>query len=90
MKTRRTPWILFALGLALALLPQPVFACAACFGKSDSALAQGMNMGIFSLLGVIVFVLGAFATFFIYLAKKSSAVAAHSMASEPAETPNKS
>jgi hypothetical protein len=31
-----------------------LFACAACYGKSDSPLASGMNWGIFTLLGVIV------------------------------------
>ena len=65
-----------ALGLAalLALLPQSAFACSACFGKSDSALAQGMNAGIFALLFVVVFVLSGFAVFFIYLAKRASAI----------------
>ena len=59
-----------------AASPHPVLACAACFGKSDSKLAEGMNMGIFSLLAVVVFVLGAIASFFIYLAKRSSTMAA--------------
>ena len=53
-----------------------LLACAACFGQSDSPLAKGMNMGIFSLLVVVVFVLSGIAAFFIYLAKKSSAAAA--------------
>jgi hypothetical protein len=35
-----------------------------------------MNWGIFSLLGMIVLVLGGVATFFVYLAKKSAAVSA--------------
>lgn len=61
-----------ALILGLAFHSQSVFACAACFGKSDSPLAQGMNWGIFSLLAVIVSVLGGIATCFIYLARKSS------------------
>ena len=49
-------------------------ACSACFGKSDSPLAQGMNWGIFSLLAVIIPVLGCVGGFFVYLAKKSAAV----------------
>jgi len=60
----------------IAAMPQSLFACAACFGKSDSALAKGMNWGIFSLLAVVVFVLGCFATFFIYLARRAAATAA--------------
>ncbi len=45
-------------------------ACAACYGASDSPLAQGMNWGIFSLLAVVVCVLGGIASFFIFLAKE--------------------
>ena len=46
-------------------------ACAACYGQSDSAMAQGMNWGIMVLLGVIGGVLGAIAGFFVYLARKT-------------------
>ena len=59
--------------LAAVALPQPVLACSACFGASDSDLAKGMNMGIFALLAVIVVVLGGIASFFIYLARRASA-----------------
>jgi len=51
-----------------------LLACAACFGKTDSNLAQGMNWGIFSLLAVIVCVLGVLSTFFIFLAKRAAMV----------------
>ena len=61
-----------ALVLGLAGQAQSVFACAACFGKSDSPLAQGMNWGIFSLLAVVICVLGGIAAFFIYLARKAA------------------
>lgn len=58
---------------ALLLCSRPeVFACAACFGQSDSRMAQGMNMGIFALLGVITCVLGGVAAFFIHLARRGS------------------
>ena len=59
----------------LTLYPHGVFACAACFGKSDSPMAQGMNMGIFSLLAVVGVVLSAVAGFFIFLARKSARTA---------------
>jgi len=52
-----------------------LLACAACYGQSDSAMAAGMNWGIFSLLGVIVFVLGGLAGFFVYLAKRAATIA---------------
>jgi hypothetical protein len=60
----------------MAAFPSPVFACAACFGKSDDALARGMNMGIFSLLIVITSVLIGLVAFFIFLARRSARFAA--------------
>ena len=59
-----------ALALAFAFQPTALQACAACYGASDSPMAKGMNWGIFSLLAVVVVVLGSVAAFFIYLAKK--------------------
>lgn len=73
-----------AVAAALAAAPQPALACAACFGRSDSRLAEGMNWGIASLLGVVVFVLGGFAAFFIYLARRAAATAAGSPATPAA------
>lgn len=58
--------------LGFCMLPSSVWACAACFGASDSKLAVGMNWGIFSLLVVVVGVLGTIATFFVYLAKRAA------------------
>ncbi|MFM7101146.1 MAG: hypothetical protein ACKOET_09340 [Verrucomicrobiota bacterium] len=49
----------------------PMLACASCFGRSDSAQAEGMNAGILALL---VFVLGvwiAFGSFFVFLVRRS-------------------
>jgi hypothetical protein len=74
--------LLTALVVALADHPQALHACAACAGRSDSAMAQGMNWGIFSLLAVIVAVLGSIAGFFIFLARRSAAAAA-----VPAQSP---
>jgi hypothetical protein len=51
-------------------------ACAACFGKSDSALAKGMNWGIFVLLGVVSMVLMGFAGMGFYIVRRGSAIAA--------------
>jgi hypothetical protein len=59
----------------LAGLPPSAWACAACFGRSDSKLAEGMNMGIFSLLLVVLLVLSGVAAFFIYLARRASTLA---------------
>ena len=52
--------------------PRPLLACAACFGRSDSSLAQGMNCGIFTLLGVVVSVLSCFVVFFVHIARRST------------------
>ena len=70
-------WRIFLVSAALVMasLPHTASACAACFGRSDSKLAQGMNMGILSLLVVVVFVLGGFAAFFVYLVRRSSMMA---------------
>jgi heme/copper-type cytochrome/quinol oxidase subunit 2 len=55
---------------ALALAPSPLLACAACYGRSDSALAEGMNWGIFTLLGVVLTVLTCILVFFVHIVRK--------------------
>jgi hypothetical protein len=72
-------------GLCLSFAPGSALACAACFGKSDSSLAKGMNWGIASLLVVVIGVLSGIASFFVYIARKS-AMADASMSGNPAES----
>ncbi len=61
------------LTLLVTMAAPSLFACAACTGgKTDSAMAQGMNAGIFSLLGVIVFVLIGTASFAFYLVRRAA------------------
>jgi hypothetical protein len=60
--------------LALGL-PAKSLACAACYGQANGPMADGMTWGIFTLLGVVVPVLGGFLAFFIYLIRKSEAMA---------------
>jgi hypothetical protein len=76
-------------GTAFAFDPSAVLACAACFGKSDSPLAQGMNWGILSLLVVVGLVLGGIASFFIYLAKRSALAPDAGTSEATAETTQK-
>jgi hypothetical protein len=65
--------ILLMVGLLLlANLQSRADACAACFGKSDSPMAQGLNAGIFTLMGVIGTVLCGFSAFFVYIARKAA------------------
>jgi heme/copper-type cytochrome/quinol oxidase subunit 2 len=81
----RLPKILLAAALLVALQPLPLRACAACYGQSDSPMAQGMNWGIFTLLGVIAVVLSGVTGFFVYLAKRSAGAEP-----EPAAPPTES
>ncbi|HZL79271.1 MAG TPA: hypothetical protein VFC17_10505, partial [Candidatus Limnocylindrales bacterium] len=56
--------------LALAFSPAPLWACAACTGRTDSPLAVGMNWGIFTLLGVVLTVLSGVLVFFVHVIRK--------------------
>jgi hypothetical protein len=72
MKPKRAFGMFAAITMGAAILgwPQPVWACAACYGQSDSAMAVGMNWGIFVLLGVIGVVLTGVAAFFVFVAAR--------------------
>lgn len=72
MNQRKPRTALAGLLMALLFQPQPLWACAACFGQSDSPMANGMNWGILTLLVVVVSVLTGIASFFVFLAKKAS------------------
>ena len=65
------------LPLALfAAAPSPLFACAAC-GSSNSQiqspLVDGMNLGILTLLGVLLTVLTCCLVLFVHLLRKDEA-----------------
>jgi hypothetical protein len=61
------------LAFALVMVAPSLFACAACAGgKIDSNMTQGMNAGIFVLLGVVGFVLCCTATVGIYFVRRAS------------------
>ena len=65
--------LLALVALALLLVSTvDASACAACFGASDSRLAEGMNAGIFALMGVIGGVLFAIASFFFYIVRRAA------------------
>jgi len=58
-------------GVLMVVNSPSAHACAACFGQSDSAMAKGLNAGIFALL---VFVLGlwiAFGSFFVFIVRRA-------------------
>lgn len=77
---------LFVILVLTLSTPAPVLACAACFGDSDSDMANGLKLGVLSLLAVVVMVLVGFAAFFVFLVRRSNlaqAPAASSLASMP-------
>ena len=76
-----------ALALA-AFAPSSVLACAACYGKSDSALAAGMNWGIFTLLGIILTVLTCIAIFFVHIVRKEEAAIKSQQPNPPTDLAN--
>ncbi len=64
-----TSWLFIA-------APRAALACPVCFGNSDAPMAIATNMGIIAMLVVVVGMVGAFATFFIYLNRRARRVAA--------------
>jgi heme/copper-type cytochrome/quinol oxidase subunit 2 len=64
--------IFVLLALLLAVTPNNVWACATCYGASDSPLAQGMNMGIMVLLACIGLVILGICVFFAYIIRRAS------------------
>jgi hypothetical protein len=64
------------LTLGALATPRAALACPVCFGNSDSPLAIATNMGIIAMLVVVAGMVGAFATFFIYLNRRARRVAA--------------
>ena len=76
--------------VAAALAPSPLFACAACYGRSDSPLANGMNWGIFTLLGVILTVLTCVSLFFVHVIRGEQAqIEAEKNSNPPPQNPPK-
>jgi hypothetical protein len=62
-------WLVSALGV---VAKSSARACATCYGASDSPLAQGMNWGIATLLGVIGAVLAGVVAFFVHVGLRSA------------------
>lgn len=76
MKTsaRTLKLILSAATLVATTHAVNVSACAACYGQSDSPMAEGMNWGILALLVVVGTVLSGITGFFVFVAKKNCKV----------------
>jgi hypothetical protein len=63
------------LTLAAVAAPRAALACPVCFGDANSPLTIATNMGIIAMLVVVAGMIGAFATFFIYLNRRARRVA---------------
>jgi heme/copper-type cytochrome/quinol oxidase subunit 2 len=70
--TRIRQFLALAVVFVVVHLAPAAHACATCFGKSDSKLAEGMNWGIFTLLVIVMGVLGAISAFFIFIARRAA------------------
>ena len=80
---------LIGVAVGLSLRADTVQACAACYGKSDSSLAQGMNWGIFALLAVVLTVLSGVVAFFIFIARRAATASEETPLSQPVESVSK-
>jgi len=65
-------------------------ACTACFGKTDEALAQGMNAGIYVMLFFVAAAWVLFGSFFVFIARRSQRVNAQSEAGDAPTSPTPS
>ena len=45
------------LSIIFSLIPGIIFPCAVCYGNPESPMTHGMNMGVLTLLGFIIFIL---------------------------------
>ena len=63
----------FVFALILLALAEPVFACAVCYGAPGDPMTEGMNRGIWVLLGIVFFVQIGFAALFWSFWRRSRA-----------------
>jgi hypothetical protein len=64
---RRSPLLVLAFLLTIGSAQ----ACPVCYGSTDASTIAGVNLAIFALLGVTGSVLAGFASFFLYIRKRS-------------------
>ena len=65
--------ISMALAIPIGLIAQPALACSVCAGGDpNSAMNQGVQAGVFVLLGVIGVVLSGLATLFLFWMRRAA------------------
>ena len=67
--TNKALWL--AMGVVLAT-PHCALACAACSGRSDDTVVQGLNAAIATLLAVLLVVLGSIVGSVAYLIRRGA------------------
>ena len=60
--------------LASFFVMEPARACPVCYGVTDASTIAGVNLAIVALLGVTGSVLAGFASFFLFVRKRSRMV----------------
>lgn len=53
-------------------VPQSAWACAACSGRSDDVMAQGLNAAVLTMMVVLLSVLGSLLGFMAYLIRRAA------------------
>ncbi len=68
---RNAAWLPAVLGFVF--LSTAALGCSACYGRSDSELAEGMNWGIISMIVVVYLVLFSIIGFFVFIIRRAAA-----------------
>lgn len=70
-------WLrVFVFSCLVFAAPRAAMACPVCFGQSNSPMVSAAKLGVIAMLVVVAGMIGAFATFFIYLIRRAKLVAA--------------
>lgn len=67
--TNKISWIVMSMVFAA---PRWALACAACSGRSDDTVVQGLNAAIATLLAVLLVVLGSIVGCLLYLIRRAA------------------
>ena len=86
---KRLRKILFVAAMLPVLASSPLYACPACGSANPnfkSSLADGMNAGILTLLGILATVLACFVVFFVHVMRGDESQADNSTPPTPNPT----
>ena len=60
--------------IILSLIPGALFPCAVCYGNPEAPMSHGMNMGVITLLGFIIFILLTIAVSIITISMRTKKI----------------